>query len=566
MEANVDEISRELDELTRRFADLGAGLEEAARALEEAGEPPAADLLEALAGAQGRFTELRAQTLSAAAEVGVPADRQPESLTELQPLLTAITEALHARARRRALEQVQQGAVAILDRVLEVIHGDDPSFPSLVACHDQARELRAAMLELTDLDSDAARPVVDGVRMFADLLTIVEHRDALDDEQYAQMEDSVSSAFGRALAMAASRGRLGFEGEFPAPSEPEPAPAPVASELVEEPPDDVVSAEGLAEDLTPEPAAAESPVEPVATLDMEPGLSAPATLEPLAVADASPAAEGEGDASGADETAQWWLAAWARWSGWKSTHDFAAAVREELGKYPYLLSVPIQKSPQYDGGSLAYGYSLLLAHAEKQRPGCVGHALNSLKPGQTRPVGEQLYEYLVAAARLRETYADFVRDALAAAVPDPGIWFQFRILESREDTRIGDTEVSGQRLAGDAQRYGEHRFKMTLPPLTARFVLVSAEVAEPRGAGFKLLADDAPSDSAWLASVPSAQGADAATEIVQIGEDGVHVTGLGDDRSALWVALFNPEPDTDRRYELSVFLRNDSGSPFAAKG
>ena len=564
MEANVDEISRELDELTRRFADLGAGLEEAARALEETGEPPAADLLEALAGVQGRFTELRAQTLSAAAEVGVPADRQPESLTELQPLLTAITEALHARARRRALEQVQQGALAILDRVLEVIHGDDPSFPSLVECHDKARELHAAMLELTDLDSDTARPVIDGVRVFADLLTIVEHRDALDDEQYTQMEASVSSAFGRALAMAASRGRLGFEGEFPAPSEPEPAPAPVASQLVEEP-SDAVATEGPVEDLAPEP---------VATIDAEPGLPAPATLEPLAVADASPAVEGKGDASGEDETAQWWLAAWARWSGWKSTHDFPAAVREELGKYPYLLSVPIQKSPQYEGGSLAYGYSLLLAHAEKQKPGCVGHALNSLKPGQTRPVGEQLYEYLVAAARLRETYADFVRDALAAAVPDPGIWFQFRILESRDDTRIfqrptgriGDTEVSGQRLAGDAQRYGEHRFKMTLPPLTARFVLVSAEVAEPRGAGFKLLADDAPSDSAWLASVPSAEGADAATEIVRIGEDGVHVTGLGDDRSALWVALFNPDPGADRRYELSVFLRNDSGSPFAAKG
>src|SRR5262249_47453149 len=154
-------------------------------------------------------------------------------------------------------------------------------------------------------------------------------------------------------------------------------------------------------------------------------------------------------------------------SGWKSRHDFPTAARDELGKYPYLLSVPIQKSPQYEDGLLAYGYSILMEHVEKQNPGCVGNALNSLKPGQSRPVGEQLYDYLIAEGRLRDTYADFVRNTLAAVLPDPGVWFQFRILESKEDTRIlqrptarvGDTELSGQRLAGDGQRYNEHKFR-----------------------------------------------------------------------------------------------------------
>jgi hypothetical protein len=31
---------------------------------------------------------------------------------------------------------------------------------------------------------------------------------------------------------------------------------------------------------------------------------------------------------------------------------------------------------------------------------------------------------------------------------------------------------------------------------------------------------------------------------------------------AVWVVVFNPDPDADRRYELSVFLRKDSKSPF----
>ena len=145
---------------------------------------------------------------------------------------------------------------------------------------------------------------------------------------------------------------------------------------------------------------------------------------------------GAADNSGPDETAQWWLAAWARWSGWKSSLNFADAVREEIGKYPYMLSVPIQKSPEYEDGLLAYGYSILMDHVERQNPGCVGNALNSLKPGGAQPVGDQLYAYLVTEGRLRETYADFVRATILGAVPEPGLWFQFRILESKDDTRI----------------------------------------------------------------------------------------------------------------------------------
>jgi hypothetical protein len=571
MEANVDEIASELAALTQRFVDLGASLDEAARALEDAGAPPPTGLLEALDGARGQFVALRAQALTAAAAAGVTPASEPESLHELGPVLATISEALQARARRQALERIQQAAVTTLDRVLEIIHGDDPKFPALVACHTSARQVRAAILELTELESDAARQVVAGVQTFDDLLAMVEDRDALDDDQYARLEQSVSHGFGRPLAVAAGRGRLGFAGDFPEPSAPEPAPVAAEPEVALPP----------AETGSAAPVASAPPVAELVSLDPipeEPAEEAePArvpALEPLAVAEAPAAVEPEGDTSGPDETAQWWLAAWARWSGWKSRHDFSTAVRDELGKYPYLLSVPIQKSPEYEDGLLAYGYSILMDHVEKQNPGCVGNALNSLKPGHGRPVGEQLYEYLIAKGRLRETYADFVRNTLEAAVPEPGVWFQFRILESKEDTRIlqrptariGDTELSGQRLAGDGQRYNEHKFKMTLSPLTTRFVLVSADVKEARGAGFKIVADGAPCDSGWVVSVPAASRGSAKREIKRIDADGLHVPALGKDHAALWVAVFNADPAADRRYELSVFLRKDTKSPFRTKG
>ena len=92
----------------------------------------------------------------------------------------------------------------------------------------------------------------------------------------------------------------------------------------------------------PEPLAASLETEPVAIEDVvppEPESGEPEpemAAEPVAMVEAAPAPEPEApvESSGPDETAQWWLAAWARWSGWKSSHDFASAVREELGKYP----------------------------------------------------------------------------------------------------------------------------------------------------------------------------------------------------------------------------------------
>ena len=583
MDANVAEIARELAALTQRFVDLGAKLGEAARALQDAGAPPSNVLVEALSGARGQFHQLRSQALTVADAAGVPTPVPPESLHELEPILASIGAALRERARRQALELVQQGAGALLDRVMEILHQDDPEFPPLVGCRAKAREARAAVLALTELESDDARRVASGLPPFADLLAMVESRDGLDDERYGHLEESVTRAFGRPLAVAAARGKLGFEGEFGAPAAPEP-PAPEPQVDIE-PVTLATAAEPCRVDAEPAPSV--SPTEPgeaepsleASRLELETARPAPEPeAEPTMAMEstAAPAVEPEATAepSGPDETAQWWLAAWARWSGWKSSHDFAAAAREELAKYPFLLSVPIQQSPEYEGGLLAYGYSILMDHVEKQNPGCIGNALNHLKPGQTRQVGEQLYDYLIAEGRLHETYADFVKNTLVAALPEPGVWFQFRILESKDDTRIlqrpstriGDTELSGQRLASDGQRYNEHKFKMTLGPLTSRFVLLSADVKESRGAGFKLVGNGTPSDDGWVVSVSAGSRSGARVGAKRIGEEGLHVPGLGKEHGSLWIAVFNPDPGADRRYELSVFLRKDTKSPFRTKG
>ena len=661
MDTKLDDFARDLAALTQRFLDLGARLGDAARGLAEAGAPPSDALVEALGQGRTQFIQLRSEVLAAAGDAELASLVDPESLHDLEPILEAVGEALRVRARRAALDEAKGQVLVTIDRVLEIVHRDDPAFATLVGAHAKAVEYRAAVEALSDPEAPETRQVLEDGQSFADLLTMVEDRDGLDDDRYAQLEEIVTRTFGRSLAVAIGRGRLGFASDIAETSPPpEPEPAAVAADPepvmtpVDAPPlepaeplelteavepatpvelaaplelaepalelqtdeattaiDETAEASGVRfprlelenatltpyteefEALSTGPTDDEPLVDATPTITMPPELDPDApelpeapepepmlesTLEAAAqpVVEVAPEPEeeepGAADNSGPDETAQWWLAAWARWSGWKSSLNIADAVREEIGKYPYMLSVPIQKSPEYEDGLLAYGYSILMDHVERQNPGCVGNALNSLKPGGAQPVGEQLYTYLVTEGRLRETYADFVRATILGAVPEPGLWFQFRILESKDDTRIlqrpsarlGDSELSGQRLASDGQRYAEHKFKMTLGPLTTRFVLVSVDVKESRGIGVKILADGKPTDSGWIVAVPAGRG-NMKTEARRVTEDGTHLAGLGKDYGAAWVAVFNPEPKTDHRIELSVFFRKDAKSPFRGK-
>ena len=370
----------------------------------------------------------------------------------------------------------------------------------------------------------------------------------------------------------------------PAPSPAPPAP-PVAPAPASPPPPAPVAPPPPAPAAPPPPApAAPPPPAPVAPRPRAPGASpppAPAAPPPPAapvkqeVAAAAPAPEEDSapqvvETAALDEGAQWWVSAWARWTSWKGTIDFKAGVKQELGKYAYLLSVPIQQSAEYEEGLLAYGYSVLLDFVERQRPGIVTKALNSLKtfvPGKAAPsVGAHLYKFLIDEARLAEQYPEFVKNVLLAAVPEPGLWTQARILESATETsifthpspRVGDPDHTTQRLTHDRQRFADHRFPVTLPPLTVRFFAVAADFREPREMDVKLKEGRAESNDAWLLTMPPVGRADLKSEVVRLVPEGSSVPALGRDCATLWVAIFNPDPKAEKKYDLTLTLKKDA--------
>src|SRR5207247_1048079 len=631
MTLTADDLVKHLAALSRRFAGLAAKLAQAARELETGGVRPPESLIEELAAARDDFIDLRSSVLDAARTLAVtaPAQTAIDGLKALEAVVRALAEATAHESRRTTLADARRRVLAVLDRIRTINHVDDPHFAALLECQAKAREIRAAVLDPKGPTEESAAEILETTPAFSALLTLVEGREHLDDAKFAVLEDSVTRLFGRTLTVAATRGKL-VAGPADLPRAPErPAPRPTA---VDEPvrpviaaatpsiaprpqapaPPPVPPARPPAPPVpppappVPPPAPPAPPLAPPAPPPAPPApLAAPPAPSPLPparppasspaaplappapppappppppvkqeVAAAAAAPEDDSapqvvETAALDEGAQWWVSAWARWTSWKGTIDFKAGAKQELGKYAYLLSVPIQQSADYEEGLLAYGYSILLDFLERQSPGIVTKALNSLKtfvPGKAAPsVGAHLYNFLVNEARLAEQYPEFVKSVLLAAVPEPGLWTQARILESATETsvfthpspRVGDPDHATQRITHDRQRFADHRFPMTLSPLTARFFAVAADVKEPREIGVKLKGGRAESKDAWLLMMPPVGRADLKSETVRLVPEGTAVPALGKDCATLWVAVFNPDPKAEKKYELTLTLKKD---------
>jgi hypothetical protein len=587
MNLNVEDLDRQLAGLTGRFAELGAKLSEAARELQDGGAPPPNTLVDQLGELRAQSVQFYGDVAAAAQAFGIAPPVDVHSVSSLEPVLKAIAGAVDAQRRQAALDQARKGVIEVLDIVLGVRHLDEERFPPLVDCQMEARDIHSLLMSLNETHLHQAKELTTRVRAFSDFLTLLEGSDKLDDERFAALEASVSNNFGRPLAVAAARGRLLRPGQTPPPPRPAPEPprvapapspavaaAPVAEPVVAPPPvaEPVAAAAPVAPAPKPEPVIAPPP-KPAAPSKPAPAVAPaarPAAAEPAkaktppAAAPAPAAAAAAGEAS-FDESAQWWLAAWARWSGWRGT-KFPEAVKEELQKYAYLLSVPVHHSHEFEDGLLSYGYSILVDHVEQQKPGCVGNALNQLKANTGASVGQQLFDYLLTDGGLAETYPEFIKNVLLATLPEPAPWFDVRIVHTKDDTRIfrrpserlGDTDQKPQRLLADKERFTEHKFSMRLPALTTRFVMLSAELKEAHGLEAAARVNGTPAEGGWIVTVPGSHRTSSKIDARPLAAEGTQVPAIGRDWTTVWVALVNAQPRTEAKYDLTLTLKKDS--------
>jgi hypothetical protein len=262
----------------------------------------------------------------------------------------------------------------------------------------------------------------------------------------------------------------------------------------------------------------------------------------------------------------WWAAAYAAWSQWKpSGLAWAHALREEIRRYPFLLSVPLRSSGDLDDGRLAGGYFLLLEHVENQSPGFLRTILDRAigEAGmETRALGLKLYQLLVEGGRLQETYPAFVRDVIQVAVPTPGMWADAGLVEREEATVlmsrpngvVGEPHEESVQLTEAGERAAERRFLVTTQPLTTRFFYVtSGKLNAARDVEVRLREDGKPSDRAWYLTVRDSLSVRSDPKLVPL--SGVPLPGLGRHHFGVWVAVFNPDPEGVVTYELSVSVK-----------
>ena len=268
--------------------------------------------------------------------------------------------------------------------------------------------------------------------------------------------------------------------------------------------------------------------------------------------------------------AKWWYEATAEWvgqeAGGKSAEEQAKLM---LSSFPELLSVPIQKSGDYDAASYVqdlvegskyyYGYAVLINHVESVSPGYVNEALNSWNMSSSA-----LYSAMVEAGNLSITYPDFIRDIMEMVLPDPGFWIPANIIETASRTTIqthwfnagGSGNYSPKDYTNDEDRTGPHRlFADSMGPLTAQFFRLQFQgvANEPRCVNVQLSQDGQSSDQAWLVPV---NGSQTGTP-VRLSSSGTKIGGMGQNYDELWIAIFNSDPNNDKSFELNVELLDD---------
>jgi hypothetical protein len=201
------ELLRRNADLATWLADLGTRSAEAARALARPGSPPEPNYLDEMADAVREFASLRDEVLAMAAHAALaaPSPGDVASTRELDALLRTLVDELEKEAHRTAAARARHDALALLDRVRGLTHRDDPQFAALSACQSQARDLQSTIAG----SGDTERAIwTRALAPFAALLTLLDGQQALTDDAWAVLEDSVAETFGRPLAVAAARQKL----------------------------------------------------------------------------------------------------------------------------------------------------------------------------------------------------------------------------------------------------------------------------------------------------------------------------------------------------------------------
>ncbi|HTM52001.1 MAG TPA: hypothetical protein VL285_25075 [Bryobacteraceae bacterium] len=311
MDYKYKQLEQELSALGKVFADLGARLSEVAKEVTAPGVNPSESLLEQISASRASFENVRAAVHGHATAMLVsPLPKLGElvSIATMDGLLKASAVAEEAKF---SIDGERANALAILDRVLSIIHRETGDFKPLQECLAKVGELRSAVSAVAWPQRHPETEAIVGLKHpTTDLLQFVENLDRIDDDSWMALETTITQTYSKPLFVAASRGKLSVAaaGKAPAASKPvtavsakPTAPAvemkPAAPAVEAKPAAAAEARPAAAAENKPSPAAetktaapAEKPVEKKVVVEKSPEKPAAAPVAaPAAAADKKPA-------------------------------------------------------------------------------------------------------------------------------------------------------------------------------------------------------------------------------------------------------------------------------------
>jgi hypothetical protein len=116
----------------------------------------------------------------------------------------------------------------------------------------------------------------------------------------------------------------------------------------------------------------------------------------------------------------------------------------------------------------------------------------------------------------------------------------------------GSTAEGSRRLTSAGDRAAAQTFGVSTGPLTTRVFTVQADtLKQPVDVEIKLAENDTPSDKAWILPTPASGRPDFRRHRA----GGTTIESLGGDCRAVLIAVFNSDPNADKRYDLSITLK-----------
>lgn len=185
---------QELQQLQRERARLAQAWEAPLDELRSMGRPPSLELL----------ADQEAYNLQLASLAADMALDYPQITEHGWPALDALSGVCEELL-------MKQQAQAVLEQVLQWEHLTDPDFEPLRIVHAQARccHHELARSPLSDEQRATMTALANGVHPWCDLRQLQQSGEDIDDDAWAQLHDRVVEQFGRPLATAFSRGRIG---------------------------------------------------------------------------------------------------------------------------------------------------------------------------------------------------------------------------------------------------------------------------------------------------------------------------------------------------------------------